>query len=131
MSHVPAFFGGNKLFVEEDAGGAPHIGHGIVLGLAFRLRGLVQLVADVGRHVGDVVRCAGRSCGRVGSRRSLRKHAFDDVLRGAYDVEVLVPALNFGEHDFVDIEHLVDDTEVFARLLLVPVGKFGKHISSM
>lgn len=47
---------------------------------------------------------------------------------GAYDVEVLVPALNFGEHDFVDIEHLVDDTEVFARLLLVPVGKFGKHI---
>ena len=33
--------------------------------------------------------------------------AFDDVLRGAYDVEVLVPALNFGEHDFVDIEHQI------------------------
>ena len=56
MSHVPAFFGGNKLFVEEDTSGAPHVGHGIVLGLAFRLRGLVQLVANVGRHVGDVVR---------------------------------------------------------------------------
>ena len=49
-------FGGNKLFVEEDTSGAPHVGHGIVLGLAFRLRGLVQLVANVGRHVGDVVR---------------------------------------------------------------------------
>ena len=37
-------------------------------------------------------------------------------------------ALYLGEHDFVDIEHLVDDPDIFAGLLLVPGGKFGQYI---
>ena len=56
------------------------------------------------------------------------QHPLDDVLRGAYHVEILVAALYLGEHDFVDVEHLVDEADVLARLLLVPGGKFGQYI---
>ena len=39
-----------------------------------------------------------------------------------------MPLFNFRQHDFVDIEHLVDDPDIFAGLLLVPSGKFGQDI---
>ena len=32
--------------------------------------------------------------------------------------------LNFGEHDFVDVEELVDDFDIFTGLLLVPCLEF-------
>ena len=37
-------------------------------------------------------------------------------------------ALYLGEHDFVDVEHLVDKADVLPRLLLVPGGELGKYV---
>ena len=39
-----------------------------------------------------------------------------------------MPAFDLGKHDLIDIEHLVDDPDIFAGLLLVPSGKFGQDI---
>ena len=39
-----------------------------------------------------------------------------------------MPAFDFGKHDLIDIEHLVDNPDIFAGLFLVPSGKFGQDI---
>ena len=121
------FVGGDEAAVVEYAGCAPHIGYGIVCGGTSRLTGLVQFPADVGGNVGQIVRGLAEVA-VDGQEKVFLQHAFDDVLRGAYHVEVFVPAFYLGEHDFVDVEHLVDKADVLACLLFVPVGEFGKHV---
>ena len=121
------FVGGDEAAVVEYAGCAPHIGYGIVCGGASRLTGLVQFPADVGGNVGQIVRGLAEVA-VDGQEKVFLQHAFDDVLRGAYHVEVFVPAFYLGEHDFVDVEHLVDKADVLTCLLFVPVGEFGKHV---
>ena len=121
------FVGGDEVAVVEDAGCAPHVGYGIVGGGASRLAGLVQFPADVGGNVGQIVRGLAEVA-VDGQEKVFLQHPLDDILRGAYHVEILVAALYLGEHDFVDVEHLVDKADVLARLLLVPGGKFGQYI---
>ena len=36
--------------------------------------------------------------------------------------------LNLGEHHFIDVEGLVDDADLLARLLLIPFREFSKNI---
>ena len=126
---VPAagFVGGDEVAVVQDAGRAPHIWYGIVGGGASRLTGLVQLPADVGGDVGQVVRGLAEVA-VDGQEKVLLQHPFDDVFRGAHHVEVFVAALYLGEHDFVDVKHLVDKADVLPRLLLVPGGELGKYV---
>lgn len=119
------FFEGFVFLVIEDAGGAPHVGNDVIVGMAAGLADFLQFAADVGGDVGDIVGGAAEVA-VDGEEEVFLQHALDDVLGGTDEVEVFLTALDLGEHDFVDIEYLVDDADVFAGLLLVPGGEFGE-----
>ena len=89
------------------------------------LADLLQLFLNIRGDVGDIV----RSLPKIAVDREeevFLQHSFDDVFRGAYKVEIFLSALYLSEHDFVDIEYLVDDADIFACLLFVPDREFGE-----
>ncbi|EEF87390.1 hypothetical protein BACCELL_05005 [Bacteroides cellulosilyticus DSM 14838] len=119
------FFKGLELLVIEYSGGTPHVGNNVIIGVATGLADLLQLFLNIRGDVGDIV----RSLTKIAVDRNeevFLQHSFDDVFRGAYKVEIFLSALNLSEHDFVDIEYLVDDADIFACLLFVPGRKFGE-----
>ena len=63
----------------------------------------------------------------MGRMKVFLQHPLDDVLRGAYHVEIFVAALYLGEHDFVDIESLIDNTNILACLLLIICLEIFQH----
>ncbi|EDV06812.1 hypothetical protein BACINT_01911 [Bacteroides intestinalis DSM 17393] len=119
------FFKGLELLVIEYSGGTPHVGNDVIIGVATGLADLLQLFLNIRGDVGDIV----RSLPKIAVDREeeiFLQHSFDDVFRWAYKVEIFLSALNFSEHDFVDIEYLVNNTNVFACLLFVPGREFGE-----
>ena len=115
-----SFLIGHVLGVVEDAGGAPHVADGVVVGVLAVPDHLVEAVADVGRQVVvDIVR--GLAEVTVDREEQVaREHALDDVVRRTHDIVVLVALLDLGEHRLVDVEGLVDDADRLAGLLFVP-----------
>ena len=95
--------------------------------MAVGLADFLQFFTDVRGDIGDVIR--GFTKVAVDREKEVFfQHALNDVFRGAYEVEVFLPTLDFGEHDFIDIEYLVDDADIFACLFFVPGGEFGKDV---
>ena len=124
---LQGFFIGHQLSVVKRTGSTPHVSHRIVGHLLVSLAHLVQLVLNVGSQVRDIVGCLAEVT-VDGQQHILAHHSLDDVLRRAHHVEILVSALNLGEHHLVDVEHLIDDFNVLARLFLVPFGELRQHI---
>ena len=103
-----------------DADGTPHIGDGIVVGVLSVTVHLREEVVHERGHVDRIVG-SGAEVAVYGKQQVRTEHALDDVLRGADDVEVFVSLLYLGEHDFVDVEELVDDFDGLSRLLFIPL----------
>ena len=62
-----------------------------------------------------------------GQEQVVLEHTLDDILRGARHVEILLAALNLGKHDLVDIEELIDNLHLLARLLVIPLLELGEQ----
>ena len=62
-----------------------------------------------------------------GKKQVLLHHPFDDIIRRAYQVKILLPAGYFRQHDFIDVENLVNDTEILSGLLLIPHLEIFQH----
>ena len=116
----------DKLLVVEQAGCSPHVRDYVVGRLHAGLAQFVELLADIGGYVVEVVRCLAEVA-VDGEQQLLLQHTLDDVFGRAYQVEILVATLDLGEHDLVDVEYLVDDTDVFAGLLLIPDGELVEY----
>ncbi len=121
------FLGSDFLGIVKDAGGSPHIGHGIII--------RIELGIDLPEHLEHVGRLVQRDVvdgirdGREveGKDEPGVEHTLDDIVGRAYHVVVLMAFFDLGEHGLVDVEGLVDDFDVFAGLGLVPLFELGKH----
>lgn len=121
------FFLSNEILVVEYAGGSPHIRYGIVGSDTSRLAGFIQFFLNVGRDIGKIVRGLPEIAVN-GKEQILLQHTLNDIFRRAYNIEIFVSAFNLGEHDFINVKYLVDDTDIFSRLLLIPGGELGEDI---
>ncbi len=127
LDDVPGggFLVGHVLGVVQDAGGAPHVAHGVIVGVLALAVHLVEAGADVrGQVLVDVVGRAAEVTVQ-GQQEVVLEHPFDDVVGRAHDVVVLMALLDLGEHRLVDVEGLVDDLHFFAGLLFVPLLELG------
>ena len=116
----------DKLLIVEQAGCSPHVRDYVVSCLHAGLAQFVELLANIGGYVVEIIRCL-TEIAVDGEQQLLLQHTFDDVFGRAYQVEIFVAALDLGEHDLVDVEYLVDDTDVFAGLLLIPDGELVEY----
>ena len=97
------------------------------MGDATAVAGGIYLLDDVRGDVADEVGCLPEI--RVDRQQEVfAQHTFDDIFRRAHHIIVLVATFYLGKHHLVDIESLVDDTNLLARLLLVPFREVGKHV---
>ena len=127
LDDVPGggFLVGHVLGVVQDAGGAPHVAHGVIVGVLALAVHLVEAGADVrGQVLVDVVRRASEIAVQ-GQQKVVLEHPLDDIVGRAHDVVVFVTLLDLGEHRFVDIEGLIDDLHLLTGLLGVPFLEFG------
>ena len=110
----------------EEARSTPHITHGVVVGILATAVDLAEYVLYIRSYVAQVV---GRRAEILvdGQQQVVLEHTLDDVLRGTCHVEILLAALNFGEHNLVDIEQLIDNLDLLARLLVVPLLELGEQ----
>ena len=106
----------------KDTGRAPHIAHGIVVGVLAAAFELVEHRADIrGKVLADIVEAVRESLVDLErNQQVLLQHLFDDVVGRADDVEVFPAHLDLREHGLVDVEGLVDDLDGLAGLLLIP-----------
>ena len=110
------------LGVVDDTGRAPHAADGVVVAVLVPGLDPVEASVDVGRDVDGIV---GRIAEIVADRQQEIgfEHLLDDVVRRADDIVIFVVLLDPREHELVDVEGVVLDLDVLARLLLVPLLK--------
>ena len=79
---------------------------------------------------GNVIQVIGRFSEVTvdGKQQLFLQHTFDDIFRRTYQVEIFVTTLHLGQHDLVNVEYLVNDTDILSRLLLIPDRKFIQNI---
>ena len=90
----PGLLGTDFSLVIDDAGGAPHVGDGIIVGIDVRIDFPEHL-----EHVGRFVQCDvvdGVRDGREveGKDEPVVEHALDDVIRRVYDIVVFMSLLD-------------------------------------
>ena len=95
-------------------------------GNASGLTQLIDLFPDIRRHVIHVVGRMGKN-GVDGQQQVFLQHPLDDVFRRAYHIKIFVPFFDLGQHDFVDIESLIDNTNILACLLLIICLEIFQH----
>ena len=118
------FLVGDVFRIIDDAHGAPHIAHGIVVGVLAAALELVEAGDDEG---GDILLDVVGSLSEVVADRKqevLAEHTLNDVIGRAHDVEIFLPLLDFREHRLVDVESLVDYVDGLSRLFLIPLLEF-------
>ena len=54
-----------------------------------------------------------------GQKQMFLQHTLNNIFRRAYHIEVLMAFLYLRQHDFVDVECLINDTDILPRLLLI------------
>ena len=60
-------------------------------------------------------------------QQTFMQHSFDDIFRRTYHIKILMPFFDFGEHDFVYIESLINDTYIFSCLFFIVLLKIFQH----
>ena len=108
----------HESLIIKDSCRPPHVAHSIMIGRASRLTQFINLLTDIRRHIIHIIGRMGKNS-IDGQQQILFQHTFDNVFRRTNHIKILMSLFNLGKHDFVDIECLIDNTDIFSGLFLV------------
>ena len=106
--------------VVEETRRSPHITYGVVVGILATAVDLTEYLFNIRCYIIEIVWRRAEVLIN-GQQKIVLEHTLDDILRGAGNIEILLAALNLGEHNLIDVEELIDNLNLFASLLIIPL----------